>query len=664
MNTPGSMVGMTGGAVGAPVGSQVGAPNAANSNEYHERLNTYIYDHLLKQKLYDLARQFASSCPIKAEPEPKKEMNGDDGMDMSSKDDIKRPDDLPVPNIPPHFSENSFLFDWWCQFWDIFGAYRGKGQNALSQNYLQHTMTQAKARQNQQNLMGVNANMMNRSQQFANMQTNGMNNMQKQAIANRGGMQQMLANKMQQNNMQDGDRPQSPGSMGNAPSPSKRPRLDDGQPNANGQPFPAGRGQPMPGNQMANMPGGPNNMMMQNAMPADMNQLNFAQNGQQKMDMPGAPQGMDGNPSQGNHALQDYQMQLMLLEQQNKKRLLMARQEQDNINHVPGTSQPGQMQFGGTAPGMSPSNGRPGPSPNPNDQMKRLTTPKMGAGNVPGSPAMAGDGNRGSPMPGNFDHNGVPQNMRQQMFAAQQGMMQGQQPPSSHPNFQQMQMGNVQSMEQMRMAAAQQGRMPNGQPWPQGTQPMMQTPSQQGQVGTPQQRTNMPPPPAPNAEQQRTQPSSPAPTGGPATPSQAPKPNPKAKKEVVKKNVPQKGATKKDAATPAATDAPAATPTPSTPITPMHPTTFQNKAGTNTTAGGPPAPQQAAPTAVPAIDPTADFGLPPGDGGFDLSFTTDGQDVLENFDFDSFLHNTDETNSLGNFDFIQFNLDTEASAGS
>jgi hypothetical protein len=30
-----------------------------------------------------------------------------------------------------------------------------------------------------------------------------------------------------------------------------------------------------------------------------------------------------------NHALQDYQMQLMLLEQQNKKRLMMARQEQD-----------------------------------------------------------------------------------------------------------------------------------------------------------------------------------------------------------------------------------------------------------------------------------------------------------------------------------------------
>jgi hypothetical protein len=37
-----------------------------------------------------------------------------------------------------------------------------------------------------------------------------------------------------------------------------------------------------------------------------------------------------GAPQGGNHSLQDYQMQLMLLEQQNKKRLLLARQAQDN----------------------------------------------------------------------------------------------------------------------------------------------------------------------------------------------------------------------------------------------------------------------------------------------------------------------------------------------
>ena len=41
-----------------------------------------------------------------------------------------------------------------------------------------------------------------------------------------------------------------------------------------------------------------------------------------------------------NHALLDYQIQLMMLEAQNKKRLHMARHEQDNLglNPVPGQS--------------------------------------------------------------------------------------------------------------------------------------------------------------------------------------------------------------------------------------------------------------------------------------------------------------------------------------
>jgi hypothetical protein len=56
--------------------------------------------------------------------------------------------------------------------------------------------------------------------------------------------------------------------------------------------------------------------------------------------MPGGAAGgppMEGGPQAvsqtGNHALQDYQMQLMLLEQQNKKRLLLARQEQDHTGN-------------------------------------------------------------------------------------------------------------------------------------------------------------------------------------------------------------------------------------------------------------------------------------------------------------------------------------------
>lgn len=46
-----------------------------------------------------------------------------------------------------------------------------------------------------------------------------------------------------------------------------------------------------------------------------------------------------GRPSsKGNRALQDYQMQLMLLEQQKKKRLMVARQEQDTISGAGGYS--------------------------------------------------------------------------------------------------------------------------------------------------------------------------------------------------------------------------------------------------------------------------------------------------------------------------------------
>lgn len=55
----------------------------------------------------------------------------------------------------------------------------------------------------------------------------------------------------------------------------------------------------------------------------------------------------------GTHALQDYQMQLMLLEQQNKKRVMLARQEQDSMTGGPPplpAMQPGPMQTCETEP--------------------------------------------------------------------------------------------------------------------------------------------------------------------------------------------------------------------------------------------------------------------------------------------------------------------------
>lgn len=94
--------------------------------------------------------------------------------------------------------------------------------------------------------------------------------------------QMMAQNNMQRDGSMGDNRPQSPSAMGgNAPSPSKRPRTDDG----GFHPGPASRGQPMQG-QLGNIAGGPNGtMLLQNGMPSEISQqqLNaFPQNGQQK----------------------------------------------------------------------------------------------------------------------------------------------------------------------------------------------------------------------------------------------------------------------------------------------------------------------------------------------------------------------------------------------
>lgn len=248
----------------------------------------------------------------------------------------------------------------------------------------------------------------------------------------------------------------------------------------------------------------------------------------------GAMQGGPGGAGGGNHALQDYQMQLMLLEQQNKKRLMMARQEQDNISRD-GGPMPGQP--GMPPPGMSPSGSRTGNSPNPSDQMKR-GTPQLGG--LPGSPG-PGDGlqqGRGSPASMNF-MGGIPQDFNNSMLMknGNDGMA-GPGGPAMRPGGAM----NPNNFNVEAMARAQQGRMPGGN-WQAGQQgqPMMPQ-SSQGQpqpMGTPGQRSDMPPPQAPatgSANANRTQPSSPQPGQAPPTPSQSNKPAPKKKD----KNEPRK----------------------------------------------------------------------------------------------------------------------------
>ena len=257
-----------------------------------------------------------------------------------------------------------------------------------------------------------------------------------------------------------------------------------------------------------------------------------------EMSANGMQPGTGGQPnSGGNHALQDYQMQLMLLEQQNKKRLMMARQEQDSMGGMP---RDGPGPNGQPFQGASPQGGRTGTSPNLNDPMKR-GTPQLNAAGIP-SPLPEGQG-RGSPgsmnfMPGQMDPTMAPHYYKMNgMEGNMVGTMpNGIRPPSLYPaNF------NGQMNQQMDMTRVQQqqqqggvGAGPGWQPGP-NSAPMIQQTSQgpvpQG-MGTPQQRA-MPPPSAPTAgapANGRTQPSSPQ-SAAPPTPSQANKAAPKAKKD-------------------------------------------------------------------------------------------------------------------------------------
>lgn len=394
--------------------------------------------------------------------------------------------------------------------------------------------------------------------------------------------QAMMSAQMQRDGSQmdmNGQRPQSPGSNENGGSPNKRPRVEGihfdsprmalarsqhlQRASLNHHGLEANRA-PLAGAMNAgNMPGNQFAEFAQQGQNAQQKpievyaqslaqQQRMALNDHQGMNnvaqgspmtqpgLPGEGEIFVGNqprpgmaagapPPQGNHALQDYQMQLMLLEQQNKKRLLMARQEQDNMSAGPHAQ--GPVGGPGFAQAMSPSGSRAGPSPNPSDQMKKGATPRMGPQGLPGSPMPEGamQPQRNSPAPGvAFDPNTMPPGMPPQ-YGFPNGMNpQMMRPPSSHPQF----VGNGQMTPEMQQAMQrnQMAAMQNGGAWrgPQGQPGMMPGQQQMGPMGAnPQQnRQQMPPPPAPTGEQPRTQEPSPSQPAAPPTPSTGNKPKP------------------------------------------------------------------------------------------------------------------------------------------
>lgn len=142
-------------AMGGPVGGgmPMGMNNGAaavrqpmSNDNQRSQLNTYIYEYFLRNEMYDCARSLLNSDQpmnvLKDSPGRRRENGaGDEGGDGESKDDVdsKRPSDLPDPNLPKECPESCFLYEWWCLFWDMFNAQRGKGEHRNVLQYVHHT---------------------------------------------------------------------------------------------------------------------------------------------------------------------------------------------------------------------------------------------------------------------------------------------------------------------------------------------------------------------------------------------------------------------------------------------------------------------------------------------------------------------------------------------
>ena len=118
-------------------------PSMPVNGDQRSQLNTYIYEYFLRNGMFDCARSLLKSDqPINTlKDSPGRGNEGEDGADGDSKDDLdsKRPNDLPLPNLPKDAPDSCFLYEWWCLFWDMFNAQRGKIDGRHVSQYVNHT---------------------------------------------------------------------------------------------------------------------------------------------------------------------------------------------------------------------------------------------------------------------------------------------------------------------------------------------------------------------------------------------------------------------------------------------------------------------------------------------------------------------------------------------
>jgi hypothetical protein len=108
-----------------------------------EQLNTYIYDYFMQNHHYGVARAMLEdpenvkmmTLPAQR-PSPNNRANGVDPMDEASS--------MPRANVPQNrAADNTFLLDWWMQFWDIWEATKSRAGTGNGGKYVQHTRVSA-----------------------------------------------------------------------------------------------------------------------------------------------------------------------------------------------------------------------------------------------------------------------------------------------------------------------------------------------------------------------------------------------------------------------------------------------------------------------------------------------------------------------------------------
>lgn len=131
------------GAPGGPQNNAIAASSAPlSSKDIRTKFHTCIYDYFMKTQHYDIARTILREMGGDILTQPKqspnrKDVNGNgDSMDGDSKEDVKKPDDLPHASVPPP-ADSPFLYEWFCQFWDLFEAQRNRG-SVPAKTFLNH----------------------------------------------------------------------------------------------------------------------------------------------------------------------------------------------------------------------------------------------------------------------------------------------------------------------------------------------------------------------------------------------------------------------------------------------------------------------------------------------------------------------------------------------